>query len=65
MELYYYIEPDINDLLPGYNCSKWPKEACVWVKRRVRISPVPESFSKEPPLYNDRQLVDDPKNDLL
>lgn len=65
MELYYYEQPEINDMLIDYNCAKWGDEACVWVERRVRVEPVPESFSVDPPLMNDRQLVDSPKNDLL
>jgi len=58
-------EEDINDKLIDYAGTRWSKEAYVFVERRVRINPVPESFSIVPAIMNDRQLVDNPNNDLL
>ena len=64
-KLVRYEEEPINDKLIDYTGNRWPSEAYVWVERRVRISPVPDSFSTVPPIMNDRQLVDNPQNDLL
>ncbi len=65
MTLVAIEEEDINDKLIDYAGNRWPDDAYVFVERRVRITPVPESFYRVPAISNDRQLVDNPNNDLL
>jgi len=52
-----YIEEPMEVKLIDYAGRSSSEEAIVWVRRRIRLNPPPESFSLLTPLYNDRQLV--------